>query len=156
MRQLILHTNAHACTHTRTHAHTHTRTHAHTHTRTHAHTHARTHTRMNASAHTHTYISHVHGTNNYISRTCAVDAEHNGSQPNNAIRDAIGDTDGEGDNDGRSCDGDTGKSSADPTDNMITETYEPILVACYQDSFIRFWNLRVSFVQSCPVSGSYH
>ena len=49
-------------------------------------------------------------------------------------------------NDGRSCDGNTETmdSNVDPANNMITETYEPVLVACYQDSFIRFWNLRVS------------
>ncbi|KAI0210520.1 WD repeat-containing protein 64 [Lamellibrachia satsuma] len=46
--------------------------------------------------------------------------------------------------DGRSCDGNTETmdSNVDPANNMITETYEPVLVACYQDSFIRFWNLR--------------
>ena len=74
-----------------------------------------------------------------------------------ALDEALGDTDGEGDHDGGSCDGnETGKSTADPADNMITETYEPILVACYQDSFIRFWNLRVSVCQSCQVTGTYH
>ncbi|KAK2191768.1 hypothetical protein NP493_46g07030 [Ridgeia piscesae] len=47
-------------------------------------------------------------------------------------------------NDGRSCDVNTenGDTNSDPANNMITDTYEPVLVACYQDAFIRFWNMR--------------
>ena len=36
----------------------------------------------------------------------------------------------------------------DPDAKMIVETYEPVLVSCHQDSFIRFWSLQVDYAFS--------
>ena len=31
----------------------------------------------------------------------------------------------------------------DPNSKMIVTTYDPIIVTCHQDSFVRFWTLQV-------------
>ena len=32
----------------------------------------------------------------------------------------------------------------DPDSKMIVETFDPVMVTCHQDSFIRFWSLQVT------------
>ena len=31
-----------------------------------------------------------------------------------------------------------------PENHMIIEDYEPVLAACHQDGYVRFWNMKVS------------